>query len=167
MEQTARVPIRGPSMRITNALSPSTDSILTCWPSGNRASWPLRSFLLFIEAILPLRSSNDPYQGRLDTVSRKGAHPPPSVEALGVAVTALVGLISDKLKGMDALRPSRLAARATCWRYHGRFPQHDSRKYKQAYQAIHNDLLSDDQGPIKGWGFYGTRRSLTMIRRAL
>jgi hypothetical protein len=100
----------------------------------------------------------------------KGANPPPSVEALSTAIIAVVGVISDKLKGMDWLRPSSLAARATRWRYQARFPKlygDDSDEYRQAYEAIHREALSDNKGPIQGWGFDATRRRLSLVRSAL
>jgi len=49
MGHTARVPLRGPSIRRTKALSPSQDSIITFWPFGKRASAFFGSLLLFIE----------------------------------------------------------------------------------------------------------------------
>jgi hypothetical protein len=103
-------------------------------------------------------------------LTRKGTNPTPYVEAISSAAIALVGLISVRFEAKQVLSPSALAKRGTYWRYHWRFPQlygHDPKERLQAYEAIHNDPISDEQGAIKGWGLKSTRRRLRLIAKAL
>ena len=102
--------------------------------------------------------------------SMKGSNPSPRVEALATAVLAVIALLAEKFGGMDRFRPSRLAASLTWWRYNKRFPDlngQPTKVFKEAYEAINDDPISDDRGQIDGWGFSSTRRRLAKIQPAL
>ncbi len=100
----------------------------------------------------------------------KGEHPMPSTEAITSAAMTVIGLISDRLLEMSRFRPSHVAAVAVKWRYSKQFPKlygNDSSEYRNAYNAINQDVLADAQGELCGWGFQATMRRLELIRKGL
>ena len=100
----------------------------------------------------------------------KGEKPPPTTEVVLGAIVAAVGKLCDSFLGSKRLLPSRVAEAAIKRRYRKKFPMlygKDKPAYKNAYDALNRDALSDSAGPIHGWGFGSTRRRLALIRRGL
>ena len=100
----------------------------------------------------------------------KGEKPPPSTEVVCAAVVAAVAAIGDLLLKSKRLLPSHVAEASIKRLYRKKFPMlygQDKAAYKNAYDALNRDALSDGAGPIHGWGFASTRRRLALIRRGL
>jgi hypothetical protein len=100
----------------------------------------------------------------------KGTAPTPWIEALSGAVTAAIGLAVERARVLTALMPDEQAQRGVHHAYAPQFPQlpgNGRPSYKLAYQAIYWPKLSDDQGPIIGWGYEATHRRLSLIARGL
>lgn len=101
----------------------------------------------------------------------KGPDAAPFAEALAGATTGVIAQLVERANVLSSLMPPSLAEWGTTKSYQRCFPKlsltppdpPDPPAFKLAYQAIHLPKLTDDAGPILGWGYSATHRRLALI----
>lgn len=101
----------------------------------------------------------------------RGGTPSSSKEALIMLIFAVVGILVERLSTLaDLLSPSGISRMTLHLLYDARFPQRiedESAEYRDAYQALFNEKISNEEGQISGWGYSATSRRLMLIARAV